>query len=66
MVRLRGEQGNFVKVSHEVSRPEYKANSAKGHKQDNSQGKDKGQSHDNGNGKGNGNGNDKGQKDNNH
>jgi hypothetical protein len=58
VVRFRGEQGNFVKVSHEISRSEYKTNSAKNQKQD------KGRGQDNGNGKDKGNGN--GQKNDHH
>jgi hypothetical protein len=62
VVRLRGQHGSFVKVSHEVSNPDYKSNRARELKQD----KDRG--HDNGNGKdkGNGNGNGNGQKNDHH
>jgi hypothetical protein len=54
VVRLRGEQGNFVKVTHEVSSPDYKSNRAKNQKHENNGGQDKGQNkgHDNGNGNG--------------
>ncbi len=62
VVRLRGEQGNFVKVNSVVSAPEYRSNRGKADKQDAGRGNDKGH----GNGKGQGNGNGNSQKDKNH
>lgn len=62
VVRLRGENRDFVSVARVVSSPDYKAKRAEKHDEDN--GRDHGKGHGNGNGNGHGHG--YGQTDDNH